>query len=221
MLEVLADGFGHMDRGVKEFFSDIVIPTKDGQKPLTVRVAGGDKTILYWKQPLDTGRVELPIMSVNRTNMSYDPSRATPAVAGDNAYIRFADKDGTRAIKFPREIPYLIDYTLSIWTHRKEDMENIIFLILSRFDPMAEWIVEDPFMCGTVLATFEGAVDNSDIDVGADEWAKVRYDVTIKVEGWLPRQGRIVPTVLGRVTALEELDTREFFGAIKSSPRGI
>lgn len=221
VVEIMADGFGHIDRGVKEFFSDIVVPTKDGHKPLTVRIAGGDKTILFWKQRLETGRIELPVMSVNQTSVAYDSNRATPAIAGDRAYVRFADKDGTRAVKSPREIPYLIDYTLSIWAHRKRDMGNILFQILSRFDPMAEWVIEDEFMRGTVLATFEGSTNNSDIDIGADEWAKVRHDVSIKVEGWLPRPGRVVPTVLGRVTALEELDTREFFGAIKTSPRGF
>jgi hypothetical protein len=220
VLDVLDVAFHTMDRGVKEFFSDIVVPTKDGMKPLTVRVAGGDKTILFWKQALSTGRVEVPIMSVNLTGWNYDPNRATPAVAGP-AYKRFADQDGTRAIRTPREIPYLLDYTLSIWTFRKKEMGYILHQIQSRFDPMAEWVVEDEFMCGHVLATFEGGTNNNDIDVGAEEWAKVRTDLSIKVEGWLPRSGTIVPTILGQVTSLEELDTREFFGAIKSNPRGF
>lgn len=210
-----------MDRGMKEFFSDISIPTEDNYKPLTVRIAGGDKTILFWKQALSTGRVELPVMSINRTNWQFNPDRTTPAVAGDYAYRRFADRDGIRMILTAREIPYLIDYTLSIWALRKRDMERIIHQILTRFDPLAEWTVEDEFMIGSMFATYEGATDNSDIDVDANQWAHVRYDVNLKAEGWLSRSGRITPTVLGKVSSLEEQDTREFLDIIKSNPRGI
>jgi len=56
-----------MDIGVKTLFSDITVPTKDGIKPLIVRVAGGDKTILFWKRDLSTGRgllIELAGLSI-------------------------------------------------------------------------------------------------------------------------------------------------------------
>lgn len=217
----LQDGFKTMDRGVKEYFSDIVVPTKDGARPLTVRVAGGDKTILFWKQDLDSGRIKLPIMSVNRTGWKFNPGKSTPASAGDYFYRRFADKDGTRMVLSPREFPVLLDYTLSIWTERKRDMEYINWQTITRFNPLAEWLVEDEFNKGRMIATWEGGTDNSDIDVDANQLAKVRYDITIVVEGWASLPGRIVPTVLGKVTTLAEIDTREFFGTIKSSVRNI
>jgi len=219
--QVLVPGFEAMDRGVKEFFSDIQVPTKDGLKPLTVRVAGGDKTILYWKQDLTTGRVKLPICSVNRTGLRGNPERRTPAEAAPHFYRRFADSDKTRMVVSPREFSVLIDYTLSIWAERKRDMEFIIYQMITRFNPVAQWTVEDEFMVGDITATWEGTTDNSDIDIDANQLAKVRYDTEIKIEGWLPLSGRIVPTVLGRVQTLDELDTREFLGVIKSSPRGI
>jgi hypothetical protein len=211
-----------MDRGIKEFFSNIVVPTKDGVRPLDVRVAGGDKTILFWKQLMDEdNRIKLPVMSVNRTNWQFNPNRHTPAVAGPNFYMRYADQDGSRAITSPREFSVLINYTLSVWTERKRDMEYISYDIMTRFNPLAEWRVEDEFMVGNIIGKFEGANDNSDIDIDANQLAKVRYDFNIQIEGWVPLSGRVVPTVLGRVTDLEELDTREFFGIVKSKPRRL
>ena len=210
-----------MDRGVKEFFQNIDVPTKDGSRKLQVRVAGGDKTILFWKQLMENdNRIRLPVMSVNRTGERLNPARQTPASAAPYYYRHFADNDKSRAVVSPREQGFLIDYTLSVWAERKRDAENILYQIVTRFNPIAEWTVQDEFMCGNMIATYGGTTDNSDTDVGANELAKIRYDYTIQVEGWLPLSARIVPTVLGKVTELAELDTREFFEVIKFNARG-
>jgi hypothetical protein len=217
-------GLRTMDRGVKEYFQDMDVPTKDGTRKLDVRIAGGDKTILFWKQLMDAdseNRIRLPVMSVNRTGWNWNPQRMTPASAGHFFYRRLADKDGTRAIVSPRELGVFVNYTLSVWTERKRDMEYISYQIMSRFNPIAEWRVSDEFMNGYIIGKFEGASDNSDIDVDPNQLAKVRYDFTIQIEGWIPLPGRVVPTVLGKVQVLKEQDTGEFFEVIKPSSRRI
>lgn len=219
---VFPDGYETMDRGMKEFFSNIEVPTKDGVRKLDVRVSGGDKTILFWKQLMDEDpRIRLPVMSINRQTFArINPMRHTPASAGHYFYRRYADVDKTRIVLSPREKSVLIDYTLSIWTERKRDMEKILYQIETRFNPLAQWTVEDEFMRGDITAKLDSATDNSDIDVDPNQLAKVRYDLNIQIEGWLPLSGRVVPTVLGRVTTLAELDTREFFETIKFNGKG-
>jgi hypothetical protein len=159
-------------------------------------------------------------MSVQRTGWRFNPERFTPPMHS-YFYRKFADNDGTRMVLSPREYPLLIDYTLAVWAERKRDIEYINYQVVSRFAPLAEWTVEDEFMSGKIIATFEGGNDNSDIDVDANQLAKVRYDLNITIEGWMPLPSRIVPTVLGKVTDLAEIDTREFFEVIKSSPRNV
>jgi len=221
---VFPQGLKTMDRGIKEFFQNIDVPTKDGTRKLDVRIAGGDKTILFWKQLQSAdseNRIKLPVMSVNRTSWNWNPQRQLPASVGPYFYRRLADKDGTRAVLSPRELSLLIDYTLSVWTERKRDMEYISFQIMSRFNPLAEWRVSDEFMNGYIIGKLEGSSDNSDIDMESNQLAKVRYDFTIKIEGWVPLPGRIVPTVLGKVQTIKEQDTGEFFEVIKPSSRRI
>lgn len=221
VLDTYPDGFETIDRGVKEFFQNIDVPTKDGSRKLDVRVAGGDKTILFWKQLMETdNRIRLPVMSVNRTGLRLNTERLTPASAGPYFYRNLADRDGTRMSLCPREYSALLSYTLSVWTERKRDMEFIVRAIVPRFNPIAEWTVEDEVMRGNIIAKLENVTDNSDLDVEANQWAKVRYDFTLEVEGWMPLPERIVPTVLGKVTELAELDTREFFEIIKPNDRG-
>ena len=123
-------------------------------------------------------------------------------------------------VQSPREYPVLIDYALALWAERKRDIEYITYQIITRFNPLARWVVEDEWMCGDIHATLESCTDSSDIDIDANQLAKVRYDINITIEGWLPLPGRITPTVLGRATSLEDFDTRESYGEIKTSPRG-
>jgi hypothetical protein len=204
-------GWATMDRGVKEYFSDIKVQVKDVVKSLTVRVAGGDKSILYWKQDLKSGRIQLPVMSINRGGVRQNPQRQGHPV--NAAYRRFTDREGTRMLLTPREWPCLIDYTLSIWTERKEDMELITYQIVTRFNPLAEWRVQDEHMHGPIIAKLNNVSDVSDKEAAPDTLAKVKYDISITIEGWLWLPGRIVPTVLGQVQVLQDY-SGEVYGGI-------
>jgi len=203
--ETLGRAFYGMDAGMKAFFENIQVPTKDSSRPLTVRIAGGDKTFLLWIQDLRSGRIQLPVLSINRTAWRFNPQKFSPP------YIpmtrKFAQTDGSRIVLAYRPWPCLIDYTLSFWTERKRDMEYIMQQILIRFNPLAEFrIQDDGGLVGTVQMKLGECTDNSDIDIGAEELAKVRYDVNVTIEGWLPLPEKVLPTVLGKVITLHEQD---------------
>lgn len=205
---VLVRGFYAMDKGLKKYFEDIQVPTTDSIRPMEVRLAGGDKTILLWKQDLTSGRIKLPIMSINRTGWRFNPEKFSPP--HHPMTRRFANNEGSRIILTYRPWPALIDYQLSIWTERKRDMEYIMHQILTRFNPLGEFIVDDESgLRGSVQIRFGDSTNNSDIDIGAEELAKVRYDITITLEGWLPLPEKVLPTVLGKVATLHEI-TGEF-----------
>jgi len=196
-------GFYSMDNGLLQYFSDIQVPTQDSVRPLEVRVAGGDKTFLVWQQDVRSGRIKLPVMSINRTGWRFNVEKFSPPHI--NMTRRFAHNDGSRIVLTYRPWPALIDYTLSMWTERKRDMEFIMHQILIRFHPLAEFIVDDESgMRGSVQLRFGDAIDNSDVDIGAEELAKVRYDINVTMEGWLPLPEKILPTVLGKVVTLHE-----------------
>lgn len=201
--EALEQGFKSMDGGVKHYFENIQVPTADSVRPLTVRVAGGDKTFLYWTQDLRSGRIKLPVLSVNRTAWRRNEQKFSPP------YIpmtrKMATTDGSRIVLTYRPWPCLIDYTLSFWTERKRDMEYIMQQVLIRFNPLAEFKVQDEGgLVGNVQMRLGECTDNSDIDIGAEDLAKVRYDVNITIEGWLPLPEKVLPTVLGKVTTLHD-----------------
>jgi hypothetical protein len=202
---VLVRGFYAMDAGIKKYFEDIQVPTKDDTRKITVRIAGGDKTFLQWSQDLRSGRIGLPVMSINRTGWRFNPEKFSPPYI--NMSRRFVNNEGSRMALTYRPWPALIDYSLSVWTERKRDMENIAYQIQTRFNPLAEFRIEDESgLRGYVQLRFGDVTDNSDIDLGAEEQPKVRYDFSVTMEGWLPLPEKILPTTLGKVMSLHEIN---------------
>jgi len=199
---VLPIGFQTVDESIKNYFVGMKVPTKDDVRELTVRVAGGDKTFLFWKQELLANRIQLPVMSINRTGWRWDATRFSPP------YIemtrRFVHKDGSRIAMSFRPWPCMVDYTFSLWAERKRDIEYIAYQITTRFNPLAEIIVEFEHLRGNIRGKIGEITNNSDIDIGAEELAKVRYDISTTWEAWLPLPEKVVPTILGRVGVLSE-----------------
>jgi hypothetical protein len=51
--------------------------------------------------------------------------------------------------------------------------------------------------------------------MGAEDVPKIRYDISISAEGWLPiPTSKIVPSVLGRVVTLNDYETGEILESI-------
>lgn len=201
--DILPVGFRTMDRGIKNFFAGMQVPTKDGIKMVQTRISGGDKPYLIWAQDLKLGRITLPVMSIKRESEEFNPDLFSPA---HTHYMsrRYLDSEGSRMALAYRPIPALLKYTLSTWAEHKRDLEYIKYQILTRFTPVAEYMVEDEHLRGSVLLKYEGVTNAVDDDVPPDQRANKRHDYSITMEGWLPLPEKIVPSILGRVTTLKD-----------------
>lgn len=201
--EVLPQGYRTMDRGIKNYFAGIQIPTKDDVRLMQVRITGGDKPYLVWAQDLRRGRVLLPVMAIKREDEEDNPMKFSPA---HFHYMskRFLDPSGTRVALTFRPVPSLIKYTLSVWAEHKRDLSYALYQIRTRFNPVAEFMVEDEHLRGSVFMKYNGMTSVIDDEVPADQRANKRYDFSITMEGWLPLPEKVVPTILGRVTTLRE-----------------
>jgi hypothetical protein len=115
----------------------------------------------------------------------------------------------TRIALSYRPVPVKVYYTLSAWAEYKRDLEYIIYQIRTRFHPIAEFFVEDEYQKCSLIAHYEGTTISVDDEVPADQRQNKRYDISIWVEGYLPLQEKIVPSILGKVLALKEKDTGE------------
>jgi hypothetical protein len=194
--EILEPGFHYLDEGVRLYFSDVRIPTPDNVRFMRARVGGGRKDTQIWKDDLDNGRVELPVISIMRGGHKFNPDKFTPAYGAIRK--QFVDKSKRHLRLSYRPQPYLVDFTMNLWAETRRDAEYALFQIMSRFNPLAEFKVSDGHNYGTV--TLRDASFNSDVDVeaAADQLAKVKYEISCTAEAWLSLPDKVVPTILGQ-----------------------
>jgi hypothetical protein len=200
--EFLTPGFRALDNSMKHYWSGIRVPTKDAYRFMRIKIAGGDKSLLIWNEDLKEGRARLPVAALNRTNHKFNPEKFSPAYHSMTA--RYLSTRGDQVARVYRPTPWLVDYELTIWTESKRDAEFVLYQVLTRFNPLAEFRMFDGKIEGNIQIIFGGSVDASDKEAGFDQYANVRYEVSMTAEAWLPLPEKIVPTVLGRVTTLKE-----------------
>jgi hypothetical protein len=200
--EFLIPGFRSLDDAMKQYFSGIRVPTKDSYRFMRTKIAGGDKSLLLWKDDLKEGRARLPLAAISREGAEFNAEKFSPP--HHPMSTRFLSRRGDQAAMVFRPTPWLVEYNLTIWAEHKRDAEYILYQILSRFNPLAEFRMSDGKIDGSVQLRFGGSTDASDKETGFDQNANVRYEVTATAEAWLPLPEKIVKTVLGRVTTLQE-----------------
>lgn len=204
--EFIVPGFHYLDEAMKLYFSDVRIPTKDSFRFMRTRIAGANKSLLVWTDDLEHARVKLPVMSISRGGHEYWAEKYSPPLHPIMVVYRNAAR--TMAEKVYRPVPYLVDYTLAIWSETKRDAEHAVYQIISRFNPLAQFTASDGHICGGVPVRFGGFTDASDKDVPADQHAKIKYEVTCKAEAWLPLPTELHPTIVGRVSSIDGEVTR-------------
>jgi hypothetical protein len=216
--EFLQPGFRALDDAMKQYWSGIRVPTKDSYRFMRVKVAGGDKSLLLWADDMKEGRARLPLAALSREGHEFNPEKFSPPYHAMTA--RYVSRRGDLAAKVFRPVPFLVEYNLTIWAEHKRDAEHILYQILTRFNPLAEFRMFDGKLEGNVQLRFGGSQDASDKEAGYDQHANVRYEVTTTAEAWLPLPEKIVKTILGRVTVLKERLGEILLAGRGSAPAG-
>ncbi len=212
--EFLQPGFRSLDDAMKLYWSGIRVPTKESYRFMRVKIAGGDTSLLIWADDLKEGRVRLPLAAINRGSHEFNPQKFSPPYHAMTA--RYVNTRKNLVAKVFRPVPFLVEYTLTIWAEHKRDAEYILYQVLTRFNPLAEFRMFDGKLEGNVQLRFGGSQDASDKEAGYDQHANIRYEVTTTAEAWLPLPEKIVPTVLGRVSVLKEM-TGEILQTMRGS----
>lgn len=203
VLSFIIPGFRALDNGMKHYWSGIKVPTIDSYRFMSVKVAGGDKSILVWSDDLKNGRVSVPVCSINRTDEAFNEQRFSLAI--HPMAIKYPNYDGTYAVMVYRPVPFIVRYNLHVWASFKTDLEYIKAQVLTRFNRVGIFKINDGKLTGDVTLHFDGSNNTTDVDAPFDKTAYKRFDVSLKAEAWLPLPERIVKTILSNVVAINDV----------------
>ncbi len=200
--DFLMPGFHALDGAMKMYWSGMRVPTIDAYRFCRIKVAGGDPTLLTWRDDLMNGRVRLPVASLSQTKAEFNKDRFNPAY--HPMVMRYPNKRGDRVILVYKPVPWLVEYTMSVWAEFKRDAEYIKYQVLTRFNPLAVFKMSDNHIQGDVTLRFGGYNDQSDKEATFDQHRMIKYDFSMTAEAWLPLPERLVPTVLGHVLSVKD-----------------
>ena len=200
--EFVMPGFYALDAAMKMYWSGMRVPTKDSYRFCRIKIAGGDRTFMIWRDDMLNGRVRLPVGSLNQGKIEFNKDKFSPAYLP--MAVRYPTKRGDRAVVVYRPVPWLVDYTFSVWSEFKRDAEYLKYQILTRFNPMAGFMMYDGHLQGNIWLRFGGCADQSEKEAAADQQRLIKYDYQITAEAWLPLPERLVPTVLSQVASVKD-----------------
>lgn len=208
--EFIQPGFRYLDEAMLHYWSDIRIPTKDSYRFIKTRVAGGDKSLQVWLDDLEHGRVQLPVMSINRKSHDHNISKFSPSYLP--LHCQFANTSRDMVKRQFRPVPFNVSYELLLWSEYKRDIEHALYQIVSRFNPLAVMSVNDNRWRELVEMHYGGAVDNSDKSAAAEDQRKIKYTISYTAEAWLSLPAELLPSILGTVDTGDENSVISFTG---------
>lgn len=209
IIEVANKGFYVLDEGMKNWLSGIQVPTRSGSKMASVHVVSHDKSILAWAQEFFDGRVPLPAISIQRQSWAFDSSHFTPPYKPFQTM--FADISRKRMRMIYRPIPFKVEFNITIWGQFKQDIEYIDANIITRCNPLGEFEVEDERLQQYVRVKHNGSTSQSEVDIDAKTKPKVQCEISMTADFALNVNEKLVPTILGKVVSIKEMDTNEVF----------
>lgn len=217
--DFLVNGFYYLDEAMQAYWSGIKVPTKDAYRGLRIKIAGGDKSLKIWRDDVVNGRVVLPVAAIDRTSHEFNVQKFSPPYLAMGR--KYTSRRGDMVSKVYRPVPFLVDYTMTVWAEHKTDAEVIAYQVATRFNRMAEFSMNDQHIVGNVQLQFGGFNDASDKEVASDEQQTIRYEFKMVAEAWLPLPEKIVPSILGHVSVVKEQVTNTIYWAQRGNGPGF
>lgn len=135
-------------------------------------------------------KTRVPIISFYPSNVAYDQSREIP---GEMYYkAKYLDASKKDIIILNKEVPFLVTWTLSIWTKYKSDMGYVRQQLLSRFNPNVVFLVDEQ----EIPCRLDSITDTSVLEAKDGTAQLIRNEVMISMDTWIKRDPASVRTVI-------------------------
>ena len=189
------------DEAMLDMFKNVVVIDEDGKAwPIPVMLGPPEKAVAAIVQDnvrkdetLVVDRLKLPLIALTQTSIDYDLQRYTY----HKAINLFRQKDGhpglTTNEKYNRDtifgvargIPINIGYTITAWTMYREDMNQILEQILTKFSNAA--YIRVTGVPWEVIVKLDSIANNINAEPGDQAIRIIKYEFNCTAQTYIPQ----------------------------------
>lgn len=224
------------DEAILDMFRDVVVIDEDGKAwPIPVILGTPEKAVaaiiqdnVRKDETLVVDRIKLPMLAITQTSIDYDVDRYTYHQAL-NYFRRSDDGKPGYAIKekyqrdtifgISKGIPINIGYTITAWTMYKEDMNQIIEQILTKFSLAA--YIKVTGIPWEIIVTIESIANNIDQEPGDSAIKVIKYEFNVLAKSYISqpitRKKAILKARVDVINITEESQINEVLNQIEEA----
>lgn len=227
------------DEAILDMFRDIVVIDEDGKAwPIPTILGTPEKAVAAIVQDnvrkdetLVVDRIKLPLIAITQTNIDYDLDRYTYHKAL-NYFSRPDGKPGfTTKEKYNRDtifglargVPINIGYTITAWTMYREDMNQIIEQILTKFSHAA--YIRVTGVPWEIIVKLDSIANNMESEPGDNAIRIIKYEFNITTQTYIPqpiqRRKAVLTAKVAFVDGLTEDEITQVISRIEESVKEL
>ena len=227
------------DEAMLDMFRNVVVLDEDGKAwPIPVMMGPPEKAVaaiiqenVRKDETLVVNRLRLPLLALTQGGIEYDMTRYTyhrainlfrdatgrPGVYNSEKYKR------DTVFGFARGIPVNITYLLTAWTMYREDMNQIIEQIMTKFSPTA--YIRVTGVPWEIIVKLDSTANNLNAEPGNQAIRVIKYEFNMTVQTYIPqpieRKKAILKTKIDFVDGLTEEEITAVLARIETSVKEL
>lgn len=228
------------DEAIWDLFKNIVVIDEDGKAwPIPCVLGPPEKAVAAIVQDnvrkdetLVVDRLRLPLIAVTQTSMEFDINRYTYHKAinlfrrADDGHPGFTiNEKYNRDTIFglARGVPVNVGYTITCWTMYREDMNQIIEQILTKFSLAA--YIRVTGVPWEIIVKLDSIANNLDSEPGDEQMRVIKYEFNLTTETYIPqpieRKKAVLKMKIDFVDGITEQDFNTVLSTIEESVKEL
>jgi hypothetical protein len=227
------------DEAMLDLFRNLIVIDEDGKGwPIPIMLGPPEKAVAAMIQEnirkdetLVVNRIRLPMMALTQGSIEYDLSRYTYHKALN--FLQQSDGKAGSTISekykkdtilgFAKGIPVNIGYGLTAWTMYREDMNQIVEQILTKFSQVAYIRVNG--VPWEVIVKLDSIANNLNNEPGDQQIRIIKYEFNMTVQTYIPqpieRKKAVLKMKVDFVDGITDQEITEVLGRIEQTVKEL
>ena len=232
-------GLRGCDEAMLDLFRQMVVIDEDGKAwPIPIMLGPPEKAVaaiiqenVRKDETLVVNRIRLPMLALTQSSIEFDTSR----YSYHKALNYFQDKNSkpgfTTSEKYEKDtifgmargIPVNMGYTLTAWTMYREDMNQIVEQIMTKFSQVA--YIRVTGVQWEVIVKLDSVANNLNAEPGDQQIRIVKYEFNMTAQTYIPqpieRKKAVLKMKVDFVDGITDQEITEVLGRIESSVKEL